>query len=130
MNKDDEQIAKQRQKKAERELLSEEKSNNEEESVIKALSLLDKFHEGECWELKGFYDGGDEYTGEDMRVMIIGKDDDRKIALSHVSQSDWIEFSFSDLVKEIMKKDSGDARANILYFILKAPAEEDFLILE
>ena len=130
MDKDDEQIAKQRQEKAERELLSEEKSNSEEKSVINALSLLDKFHKGECWKLKGFYDGGDEYRGEDIRVMIIGKDDDRKIALSYVSQSDWIEFSFSDLVKEIMKKDSGDARANVLYFILKAPAEEDFLILE
>lgn len=130
MNKDDEQIAEQRQKKVERELSIKEKSNIEEKSVIKALLLLDKFHEGECWKLKGFYDGGDEYKGEDIRVMIIGKDDDQKIALSYVSQSDWIEFSFSDLVKEIMKKDSGDARANVLYFILKAPAEEDFLILE
>ncbi|MCK4592572.1 hypothetical protein KAT63_04010 [Candidatus Parcubacteria bacterium] len=130
MDKDDKQIAEQRQKKVEREALKEEKSNSEEESVIKALSLLNKFHEGECWELNGLYDGGDENRGENMRVMIIGKDDDRKIALSHVSQSDWIEFSFSDLVKEIMKENSGDARANILYLILKAPADENFLILE
>ncbi len=130
MDTDDEQIAEQRRKKAGRVALKTEESIQKEVSVEEHLELLNRFNEGERWVLKGFYDGGHEHKGEEIRIKIIGKGDNRKIALSHKLQNDWVEFSFVDLVKEVMKGTRGDARVQMLYEILEFRAETDFMTLE
>lgn len=130
MDTDDEQIAEQRRKKAGRVALKTEESIQKEVSVEEHLELLNRFNEGERWVLKGFYDGGHEHKGEEIRIKIIGKGDNRKIALSHKLQNDWVELSFVDLVKEVMKGTRGDARVQMLYEILEFRAETDFMTLE